>query len=69
MQHYIEYTLPDLIQTALNQHRIETHSAAVGKYCRHRFVICLGSLRYSVCPLADSGTEVRLHLANTSVEE
>ncbi|EXJ79951.1 hypothetical protein A1O3_08237 [Capronia epimyces CBS 606.96] len=29
MQHYIEYTLPDLIRTALNQHRIEVHDAAV----------------------------------------
>ncbi|KAL2419848.1 SAC3 family protein 1 [Exophiala dermatitidis] len=29
MQHYIEYTLPDLLRTALNQHRLEVHDTAV----------------------------------------
>ncbi|KAJ4537423.1 actin cytoskeleton and mitosis protein, variant 3 [Exophiala dermatitidis] len=29
MQHYIEYALPDLLRTALNQHRLEVHDTAV----------------------------------------
>jgi len=31
---YIEFTLPDLVKTALNQHRLEVHDAAVGEYSR-----------------------------------
>lgn len=71
MQHYIEYALPDLLRTALNQHRLEVHDTAVGKYYGHHSCkeYALVNTRSSFDTFTDSRPKIRLHLADTGMEE
>lgn len=69
LQKYIEYTLPDLVRTAFNQHRLEVHDAAVGEFSTSPlsgvFLTVLSSFR----PAAYPCTKVRSYLASEGLEK
>jgi hypothetical protein len=64
---YIEFTLPDLVRTSLNQYRLEVHDAAVGKCLvstlRRQLMICSFSSCTHPC------SEVWSDLADTRLEK
>lgn len=66
---YIEFTVQDLVTTALNQHVLEVRDAAIGKcLCSSRLYVKLTSF-YSIRTRAHSSAKVRISLAVSGVDE